>query len=192
MRSGFALVSVCLAGCLVHRLPSPDRSTPAEPEPAEVGETTSREASRVGPVPFVEGTEDHAQAQPEAAPPRPEQRAPVCMGKSPPPSPPTNSCCYMGQDTWLRILAPGRERVRACLDEAAGRGSPQRGRLVLYLEGDRAGSVARVCDSVHDDVVDEAFLRCVLEGFREVELPEATDICPPVRLTYPLTLGPPE
>jgi hypothetical protein len=98
----------------------------------------------------------------------------------------------MGQETWQRILAPGRERVRACLDEAARRGSPQRGRLVLHLEGDRTGAVAKVCDSVEDDVVDDTFLLCVLDGFREVELPEATDICPPVRLTYPLTLGPRE
>ncbi|MBL9026244.1 MAG: hypothetical protein JNL21_28880 [Myxococcales bacterium] len=192
MRSGFALVSVCLAGCLVHRLPSLDRSTPAEPEPAEVGETTPREASRVGTVPAVEGTEDHAQSQPVADPPRPKQRAPVCVGESPPPSPPTNSCCYMGQDLWQRILAPGRQRVRACLDEAAGRGMPQRGRLVLHIESDRAGSVAKVCDDVDDDIVDERFLRCVFDGFREVALPEATDFCPPVRLNYPLTLGPPE
>ena len=190
MRSGVALVSVCLVGCLVPRLPSAEREPQAEPAPSRgVGEAIRADELLAEDIPTVPIAEDRRATEP-SPPPRPTQRAPVCLGKSPPPSPPTNNCCYMGQDTWRRLLAPGRERVRACLDEAAGRGSPQRGRLVLHLEGDRAGSVAKVCDDVDDDVVDEPFLRCVFEGFREVTLPEASDVCPPVRLTYPLTLAP--
>lgn len=117
---------------------------------------------------------------------RAPQRSKLCVGKAPPPQPPPKGCCYVPGSTWERLLEPAKKRAAECQARAIERGEAQEGRLAVTLEADAQGNVARACDSTEDDISEPTFVRCVLEGFRELELPEAGDFCPAVRMTYPL------
>jgi hypothetical protein len=90
---------------------------------------------------------------------------------------------------WEKLLAPAREHAAICQRLATERGEGQEGRLAVRLEADAAGKVALACDSEQDDISEPTFVRCVLEGFRALELPPADEFCPAVRLTYPIVFS---
>jgi hypothetical protein len=114
------------------------------------------------------------------------QRSKICLGKAPPPRPPAKGCCYVPRSVWERLLEPAKKHARECQARAIERGDAQVGRLAVHLEADASGAVSLACDSEKDDIADPTFVRCVLEGFRALQLPEADDFCPAVQLTYPV------
>jgi hypothetical protein len=161
-------------------------STGAEPVPpararapldGEVGEARSESSSEPTAV---------AAAGELIARSRPAQRSKLCLGAAPPPRPEPSGCCYVPRSVWQKLLAPAREHAATCQRLAAERGDRQAGRLSVQLEADASGKVALACDSEADDISDPTFVRCVLEGFRALDLPPADDFCPAVRLTYPI------
>lgn len=100
-------------------------------------------------------------------------------------------CCYTSPGTLRQIIRTKNDDYQRCYEEALSRRATLEGRMVIDFTVDRDGMVRHACEepstTLPETIDDPPLAACLTQAFTHIQFPELGDVCPTMRIHYPMT-----